>query len=382
MDVKTFSAYKTYDASCCPRGSLWLHVRGFALIASVPVATSLLMGSSTAAIVCAFVVLLPRLLSARLYATPGSTVNTACLALYWNLVYAICFGSPFFILAACCVKPWFCMPLILAYSVFLTPKHSASHPAEWADIANDWGYRSFREYLPLRLHLHEALRASSPEMKAIFAIHPHGVASDYRILMDGMLRCALPGRTVLTLAASVLFYLPLVRELSLWTRCIDASRRVASRALASGHSLMVIPGGEAEQMATREGVEEVFLAKRKGFVRLALAHNAALVPCYAFGTVDLYSVYAGFLQGPREWLRKRLGVAVPIYVGSCGFLPRRVPVDVVLGEPLALPACATPNEPTEAEVDAAHQKYLAALRRLFEEHKSRFGFADRELKVV
>ena len=29
--------------------------------------------------------------------------------------------------------------------------------------------------------------------------------------MDGMLRCALPGRTVLTLAASVLFT-PLVRE--------------------------------------------------------------------------------------------------------------------------------------------------------------------------
>ena len=74
----------------------------------------------------------------------------------------------------------------------------------------------------------------------------------------------------------------------------------------------------------------------------------------------------------------RRGADLP---GVMRLLPRRVPVDVVLGEPLALPACATPNEPTEAEVDAAHQKYLAALRRL-EEHKSRFGFADRELKVV
>ena len=193
---------------------------------------------------------------------------------------------------------------------------------------------------------------------------------------------ALPGRTILTLAASVLFYLPLARELSLWTRCIDASRTVATKALAAGHSLMVLVGGEAEQMRTRRGVEEVYLAKRFGFVRLALTNRASLVPCYVFGTVDLYAVHPHFLARGREWLRKRLGVALPLYSGAFGLLPFRVPVECVLGAPLVLPACATPGQPTDDEVATAHALYVAALRQLFDEQKGRFGYADRDLKVV
>ena len=69
----------------------------------------------------------------------------------------------------------------------------------------------------------------------------HGVASDFRVAMDGLLYEALPGRKVVTLAASVLFTLPLVRELCLWTRCIDASKKVAARALSRGLSLQVPP---------------------------------------------------------------------------------------------------------------------------------------------
>lgn len=375
-------SFTTFDASCCPRGSLWLHAQAFLLIASLPVGVAFALGSSTLAIACAVTVLLPRVLSAGLFDRPGSFMNTACLALYWNLVYAICFGSPFLVFAACCANPKYCLPLLIVYGLLLTPRHSATHPSEWPAIARDWGYRTFREYLPLKIHASDALRAYDPQKLAIFAIHPHGVASDYRLLMDGMLYAALPGRTILTLAASVLFYLPLARELSLWTRCIDASKHVAAQALRAGHSLMVLPGGEAEQIRTREGVEEVYLRARLGFVKLALVHSAALVPCYAFGTVDLYAVYAETLRAPREWLRKQLGVCVPLYAGVCGVLPRQRAVNVVLGPPLLLQPCATPNEPTAAEVVAAHEQYVRALRALFDEHKARYGVGDRELVVV
>jgi len=47
---------------------------------------------------------------------------------------------------------------------------------------------------------------------------------------------------------------------------------------------------------------------------------------------------------------------VPSYSGSLGFLPTRVPNDLVLGDPLEL-QCATPGEPTDAEVQAAHAAY-------------------------
>ena len=64
--------------------------------------------------------------------------------------------------------------------------------------------------------------------------------------------------------------------------------------------------GEQEQIRTVEGKEEVFLQKRMGFIKLALEQNAAVVPCYAFGCVDLYSTYTNLFFKPREWLRKSL----------------------------------------------------------------------------
>ena len=105
----------------------------------------------------------------------------------------------------------------------------------------------------------------------------------------------------------------------------------------------------------------MYLAKRLGFVKLALQHSAALVPCYAFGVVDLYSVtpaqHRSNSQGARWALSKKYGVAVPSYSGSLGFLPTRVPNDLVLGDPLEL-QCATPGEPTDAEVQARTPRTL------------------------
>ncbi|CAK8991592.1 Diacylglycerol O-acyltransferase 1 (Diglyceride acyltransferase) (Triacylglycerol synthase) (TAG synthase), partial [Durusdinium trenchii] len=208
---------------------------------------------------------------------------------------------------------------------------------------------AFRRYLRLRIHVHPLLQEYPPEKPVVIAVHPHGVASDYRILLDGMFYNALPKREVLTLSASVLFCIPMVRELALWTRCIDARKSVAARALKKKHSLMVIPGGEQEQIRTVQGREEVFLRKRFGFIKLALEQQAAVVPCYAFGCVDLYATYTNFLFSPREYLRKTLGVCIPVYLGALGFLPLRKPVHLVCGAPLEL-SCKVPGKPTDEEV--------------------------------
>merc|ERR1711971_1504255 len=117
-----------------------------------------------------------------------------------------------------------------------------------------------------------------------------------------------------------------------------------------------------------------------GFVRLALEAGAPLVPCYAFGCVDLYKTYS-LMHSPREWVRKRFGVCIPIYKGHCGVLPLRKPIDLVFGEPLQLLTCATPGAPTSDEIVAAHAAYVEALRHVFNCHKDSFGYGKRTLTV-
>ncbi|KAL1503521.1 hypothetical protein AB1Y20_012001 [Prymnesium parvum] len=322
--------------------------------------------------------LLPRLLWRSSQPAEGLAFTLANV-LYWNLMYPAAFGSLPLLAAGSLLRPRLFLPPSLLYAAYakLLSRPDLSHGAGWRFFSqHDWGIVALRRYLRLRLHVPAALRSRPPQRAVVIAIHPHGVASDYRLAMDGLLYAALPGREVLTLGASVLFSLPLVRELVLWTRCIDASKRVAARALAAGRSLQVIPGGEAEQMRTRTGVEEVYLARRAGFVKLAMQHGAALVPCYAFGATDLYDVspaqHRRNAEGVLWSLSKRFGVALPLYRGAFGFVPKRRPVDLVFGEPFE-PACKVAGNPTDEEVVAAHASYMAQLRTLFDTHKAALG---------
>jgi hypothetical protein len=62
-----------------------------------------------------------------------------------------------------------------------------------------------------------------------------------------------------------------------------------SKALESGKSIALIPGGSEELLESNPDQEIVVIAKRKGFIRLALMYGCDLVPCYAFGVNDLYT---------------------------------------------------------------------------------------------
>lgn len=72
---------------------------------------------------------------------------------------------------------------------------------------------------------------------------------------------------------------------------------------------------------------------------------------------------------------------MPLYTGALGFVPKRAPNDLVLGTPIEPRPCATPGQPTDAEVQAAHADYVKALQTLFDEHKAALGYGDRQLVV-
>lgn len=102
---------------------------------------------------------------------------------------------------------------------------------------------------------------------------------------------------------------------------------------------------------------------------------------------------------PRVYIKPDGRIAIPIFWGRWGLLiQRKVPIRVVFGEPLRLrrgsasdaskaskadtdAAGKAPGAPTPEEVSAAHAAYVAALTKLFDENKGRFGYGDRELRI-
>lgn len=252
------------------------------------------------------------------------------------------------------------------------------------------GYPAFhtvRSYLrlsfdPLPKELIEA--AKKDEAQFIFAAFPHGCSSEFRVLMEGMLQNVLPNNLHLklrALAASVLFRIPIVREVALWTGCVDANRKTAERNLDHGNSLVVLPGGEAEQLMTEYGKERVYLRSRKGFVKLAMRKRVPVVPMYVFGSSDLFYT-SRLLYGPRHFLMKRFGVCIPLCWGLGGSPICPLPdkrCTIVFGKPLIFDMKG--DAPTDEELDSAHEKFMRELTMLFDSHKAQYGYKDRSLDI-
>jgi hypothetical protein len=128
---------------------------------------------------------------------------------------------------------------------------------------------------------------------------------------------------------SIIFKLPLLRELALALGCIDVGRESILAALAHGHRVAVLPGGvrEVAGMPEPEGPS--------GLVRLAHEYAIPLVPVHFGGEADLCWVWAGepaWLRALREWLIRKTRAPFPLF-----FVPRvwrRPQLKTVIGEAL------------------------------------------------
>ena len=278
-----------------------------------------------------------------------------------------------------------------------------------------YAFKLLRKYLELEIvpaPTELAKAEAEKDAQFVFAAFPHGTNSDFRVLLDGMFREVIPNiieqDRMRTLAASILFRIPIVREIALWTGCIDASRKCAEAALVQKKSLLVLPGGEAEQIRTIYGRERIFLTKRKGFIKLAMRTGVPVVPMYVFGSSDAYYTYPkntdknnssndsqkfdwSFYQ-LRHKLQKNFGICITLCSGLWGSplcpLPKKT--TIVFGKPIWFESSETPKsdskscgfEPTSEELDKGHALFVKELTALFDEHKTRLGYGDRTLEVI
>jgi 1-acyl-sn-glycerol-3-phosphate acyltransferase len=225
--------------------------------------------------------------------------------------------------------------------------------------------------------------------KYIFCYHPHGIyalglfslvfqrASGFQQQFSPQR----PREGMLVAVASALLHVPLLGRLFSWFGFIPASRASLNAACETRNDLVIVPGGIAEMTLIQQtGIELVYLSKRKGFIKLAVKHGRPLVPVYCFGETKIFHQYR-FFENTRLWLSRKLKISIVFFRGrNCTLVPRQVPLNVVVGEPIHV---AQSDAPSDTYIDQIHGQYVDRLTELFDKYKSQHPeYQNSRLKIV
>lgn len=116
---------------------------------------------------------------------------------------------------------------------------------------------------------------------------------------------------------------------------------------------------------------DLVLLKRKGFVKIALATGAGLVPVIGFGENELFNRLAHPMLEPIHWFfNLAMKSSAPVFSGRWGtFIPERHPLVTVFGKPIDV---LQKLNATDEEIDALHSLYVESLRKLYDDYKDIF----------
>lgn len=233
----------------------------------------------------------------------------------------------------------------------------------------DLAGRMVRSYFSFRSVFEEPLQK---DRRYLFATLPHGVIPFAMTCLQSQLNEH--GVVAQVLGASVLFRIPILRQVCRWGGVLPAEPEIIRNALTWPHPnnvTFIVPGGIAEIFLMRDDVEQVYVKHRKGFVKLALQAGVDLVPVYGLGHTQLFSTLdkSSRLGSLLMWLSRRLQVSLPLAAGRFGMpmVPYKKPVVAIVGKPIRIDT-AVP-EPTTEQIDAVHAAFVAELRRIFDKHK-------------
>ena len=249
---------------------------------------------------------------------------------------------------------------------------------ECVERFDHWSWPIF-EYFPMTVRRDKKLNPTSireenqGRVKYLFCYHPHGIYAIGLFSLvfrhaSGFSQLFPTGRKgVLVGVASALLHVPVLGRLVSWFGFIPASNASLDLACETNRDVVIVPGGIAEMtLVQQSGVERLYLQSRRGFIRLAIRHGRPLVPVYCFGETSVFQQY-GCFQRTRQWLSRKLKISIVFFRGrNCTLVPRRVPLNVVIGTPIHV---MKSKEPTDEYVEMIHKKYTEDLINMFDRHK-------------
>ncbi|KAI8062198.1 diacylglycerol acyltransferase-domain-containing protein [Gongronella butleri] len=274
-------------------------------------------------------------------------------------------------------------PVALAYLAFLyvdKAPETGGRRVNWVRHWTIWKY--FAGYFPAQLIKEADL---DPSRNYVLGYHPHGVisfgavanfateATGFSELFPGIVP------SLLTLVSN--FKLPFYRDVIMAMGIAAVSRRSCESILSSGpgRSIVIVVGGASESLSARPGIADLTLKKRLGFIRLAIVHQACLVPCFSFGENDIYEQVAND-QGSMIWKFQKMvqnytGFTLPLFHArgifnyDVGIIPFRHPIVTVVGRPIDVPKLEPGAEPTHEQLVEVQAAYIDELQSIYDKYK-------------
>uniref|UniRef100_A0A7E4UTB9 Acyltransferase n=1 Tax=Panagrellus redivivus TaxID=6233 RepID=A0A7E4UTB9_PANRE len=313
------------------------------------------------------------------------------------ILFPVIFSVPFYmlcIIVACLVIPtlW---PITIAYGIWLYIDRNSPWKGSRPKLAfkNLGLWKWYAAYFDPELILTSEYPA---DRNYIFGNHPHGIMSigtliTFSFNANGFFD-KVKGLKMRIATLPINFWLPIYRDMIMHLGSIPSDASAIEYCLnetPSGQIVGIVPGGAEESLDSHPGNYELTLAKRKGFVRIAIKTGASLVPVYHFGEQNTYfqipNHRGSWVRKIQSAYKKHTGVAPVIVTGRgwfnkwIGLVPKQTKIITVVGEPI--PVTKNP-EPTSEEIDALHAKYVEALTQLFEQHKHRAAIPENEHLVI
>eukprot|EP00759_Apiculatamorpha_spiralis_P049286 PhF_6_TR44215/c0_g1_i1/m.67912 len=272
--------------------------------------------------------------------------------------------------------------LSMAVCTWYTTTYNDSHRTYRRSIkiinSCQWIWNSISDYFSFELVAAKGVELK-PGRSYMMCFHPHGI---YPLTCVWATRTTswvkrFPGIAPSVHSASVVFGIPVLRDVLLWLGTCDVSRAALVNGIQDKRSFILVPGGQAEMRESRsEDNDLILITRHKGFVRLALQYGVPLVPMFSFGEVDLMDNVRW--PSVQQWFVTKIGFNYPHFPYGRWWLPlpRRHKVTLVIGHPIEVPLV---EDPTPAIIDKYHEQYYRSLAELFEANKAKCGAAHRKI---
>lgn len=182
-------------------------------------------------------------------------------------------------------------------------------------------------------------------------------------------------------SASVLFYIPVIREV-----VMALGGRKATKSVVEGMRVFgVVPGGVKEMINQGIGVDEIYL--RTGFLRMAFRKRLDVVPGYMFDETTVYTPIIGprFIKRIQDYAEGTFGVGLCLWKGRWGvpFNPIPNPGRYVHGVGRILEYDSVKHLKEDEAVGKWLEEVTAEIKRLFAELQEKEGRRrDVELRVT